>query len=184
MDKLRSIYLDFLRIIAAFYVFIYHVGSLKIGNELVFAPNDFLETIGFSYFSAHYFVLSVYLITMSASRPNVSLKGFMIARLGRLYSVLLPALVLSIIVAQILIGYNIYDSNLIQNNSNLILRFLLNISFLAESWFLNATPPLNGPFWSVHYEFMYYLIIASCLLVKGRMKYFFILFFVLIAGIK
>jgi len=121
---------------------------------------------------------------MSASRPNVSLKGFMIARLGRLYSVLLPALVLSIIVAQILIGYSVYDSNLIQNNSNLILRFLLNISFLAESWFLNATPPLNGPFWSVHYEFMYYLIIASCLLVKGRMKYFFILFFVLIAGIK
>ncbi len=189
MNKIVSLYLDILRILSAFYVFIYHVGSDKIGNELVFSTPNFSETLSLSYFSAHYFVivffvLSGFLITMSASRPNITIKTFMTARIGRLYSVLLPALLLSFLVAKILIVGNYYPINLVRNNTQIIQRILLNLTFLSQSWNLNATPPLNGPFWSVQYEFMYYLIIASWLLVKNNFKYVLILIIILLSGLK
>jgi peptidoglycan/LPS O-acetylase OafA/YrhL len=129
-------------------------------------------------------VLSGYLITMSASRPNISVKTFITARLGRLYSVLIPALFLSFLVAKFLIIGNYYPLDLIKNNTLLVQRFILNATFLSQSWSLNATPPLNNPFWSVQYEFMYYLIIASWLLVKNRLKYILILLIILISGLK
>jgi len=189
MNKIVSLYLDILRILSAFYVFIYHVGSDKIGNEVVFSTPNFSETLSLSYFSAHYFVivffvLSGFLITMSASRPNITIKTFMTARIGRLYSVLLPALLLSFLVAKILIVGNYYPINLVRNNTQIIQRILLNLTFLSQSWNLNATPPLNGPFWSVQYEFMYYLIIASWLLVKNNFKYVLILIIILLSGLK
>lgn len=189
MNKAVSFYFDFLRVLAAFYVFIFHVGSMQIKDDLVFATREYSENLGLTYRSAHYFVivffvLSGYLITMAASKPNNSLKNFLISRLGRLYSVLLPALLLSILTAQFLISAGIFNKDQISNNSNLIQRIILNSTFLAESWSLNATPPLNTPFWSVHYEFMYYLIIASCLLIKGKLKFFILALVLMLAGVK
>lgn len=189
MNKIVSFYLDLLRILSAFYVFIFHVGSGEIDTKLIFSTHHFSEILGLNYYSAHYFVivffvLSGYLITMSASRPNISVKTFITARLGRLYSVLIPALFLSFLVAKILIIGNYYPLDLIKNNTLLVQRFILNATFLSQSWSLNATPPLNNPFWSVQYEFMYYLIIASWLLVKNRLKYILILLIILISGLK
>ena len=189
MNKIVSFYLDLLRILSAFYVFIFHVGSGEIDTKLIFTTHHFSEILGLNYYSAHYFVivffvLSGYLITMSASRPNISVKTFITARLGRLYSVLIPALFLSFLVAKILIIGNYYPLDLIKNNTLLVQRFILNATFLSQSWSLNATPPLNNPFWSVQYEFMYYLIIASWLLVKNRLKYILILLIILISGLK
>lgn len=189
MNKAVSFYFDFLRVIAAFYVFVFHIGYVQIGDSLAFATKEYSEILGLTSRSAHYFVivffvLSGYLITMAASKPNMSLKNFLVSRLGRLYSVLLPALLLSILTAQFLISAGIFNKELILNNSNLIVRAILNCSFLAESWNLNATPPLNTPFWSVHYEFMYYLIIASCLLIKGKLKFFILAIVLMLAGIK
>lgn len=189
MNKIVSFYLDLLRILSAFYVFIFHVGSGEIDTKLIFSTPHFSEILGLNYYSAHYFVivffvLSGYLITMSASRPNISVKTFITARLGRLYSVLIPALFLSFLVAKFLIIGNYYPLDLIKNNTLLVQRFILNATFLSQSWSLNATPPLNNPFWSVQYEFMYYLIIASWLLVKNRLKYILILLIILISGLK
>lgn len=189
MNKIVSFYLDLLRILSAFYVFIFHVGSGEIDTKLIFSTHHFSEILGLNYYSAHYFVivffvLSGYLITMSASRPNISVKTFITARLGRLYSVLIPALFLSFLVAKYLIIGNYYPLDLIKNNTLLVQRFILNATFLSQSWSLNATPPLNNPFWSVQYEFMYYLIIASWLLVKNRLKYILILLIILISGLK
>ena len=189
MNKIVSFYLDLLRILSAFYVFIFHVGSGEIDTKLIFSTPHFSEILGLNYYSAHYFVivffvLSGYLITMSASRPNISVKTFITARLGRLYSVLIPALFLSFLVAKYLIIGNYYPLDLIKNNTLLVQRFILNATFLSQSWSLNATPPLNNPFWSVQYEFMYYLIIASWLLVKNRLKYILILLIILISGLK
>lgn len=189
MNKAVSFYLDFLRVLAAFYVFVFHIGSMQIGDSLVFATKKYSENLGLSYRSAHYFVivffvLSGYLITMAASKPMMSLKKFLVSRLGRLYSVLLPALLLSILTAQFLLITAIFNEDQISNNSKILQRAILNCSFLAESWYLNATPPLNTPFWSVHYEFMYYLIIASVLLIKGKLKFVFLAIVLMIAGLK
>jgi len=189
VDKIKSIYIDILRIIAASAVFLYHFGSLEIDGKHIFAFDSFEKKTHLNYFSAHYFVilffvLSGFLITMSASRPNVTLKSFLIARLGRLYSVLIPALFFSVLLAFFLVKFQVFNTTSIQNNTNIFQRIILNLTFLTQSWSLNATPPLNGPFWSVSYEFMYYLLIASFLLIKGNIRFLFLAFFIFISGLK
>ncbi len=189
MDKVRSLYLEVLRIFSAFYVFIYHVGSGTLGKELYFSTRNFSNFWGLKYLSAHYFVivffvLSGFLISTSANRANITFRTFIIARLGRLYSVLIPALIFSFLVAFFLTNTGLIDASLVKNNTNLIARFILNITFLSQSWELCSTPPFNTPFWSVDYEFMYYLLIGAMLLTKNKHKLILILVVILISGPK
>jgi peptidoglycan/LPS O-acetylase OafA/YrhL len=121
---------------------------------------------------------------MSASRPNLSLRKFMIARLGRLYSVLVPALLFSYLVYFYLNYFTAHNEHLNEHSNNLVTRFFVNLFFLSQCWSLSSTPPINNPFWSVDYEFFYYLIIASLLLIKGSAKYIYILICMAIAGFK
>ena len=177
MDKIRSLYLECLRVLAAFYVFIYHVGAGGFGQTLYFSTKNFNKKLCLTNLAAHYFViiffvLSGFLITMSVFKPAMTFKSFLIARLGRLYSVLIPALIFSYLVTFILIHGNYVPRSLIQNTNNLWIRFFLNIAFLTQTWSLCSTPPLNNPFWSVNYEFIYYLIIAVFFLIKSpRIKF-------------
>ena len=185
MDKVRSLYLDLLRISAAFYVFIFHFGAYK----YYFSTLNFYNFWGLKILNSHYFVivffvLSGFLITMSANRPGVTLKSFLIARLGRLYSVLIPSLIFSLIVAVFLLHYGYLNPELVKHKSNMLLRFFLNLTFLAQSWSLCSPPTLNGAYWSVTYEFMYYLMIAATLVSGKRNQLLFLVIVLFIAGPK
>ncbi|GAA4316681.1 hypothetical protein GCM10023149_13830 [Mucilaginibacter gynuensis] len=187
MNKLKSLYLEILRISAAFYVFIFHVGSVTIGGERYFATTDFNDSLGLSNLGAHYFVvvffvLSGFLITMSVNKPGVTIKSFFIARLGRLYSVLIPALIFSFVVSFVIIYSGSIPAELIKNNEHLVIRFFMNLLFLTQSWTLCSTPPLNDPFWSVTYEFIYYALIAVITLVKNSVFKWLVLGFIVLVG--
>ena len=189
MNKIKSIYLDILRIVSAFYVFFYHFLTFRNGETLVFSNKTISNFIYLTYLPAHYFViiffvLSGYLITMSASKPNLSLKTFMIARLGRLYSVLIPALLFSYLVYFYLNYFTTHAELLNDHSNHLFTRFFVNLLFLSQCWSLSSTPPINNPFWSVDYEFFYYLIIASVMLIKGSNKYIALFICLAIAGLK
>ena len=189
MNKIKSIYLDILRIISAFYVFLYHFMTYKNGEILTFSNTTVSNYINLQYLPAHYFVivffvLSGYLITMSASKPNLSVRKFMIARLGRLYSVLVPSLLFSYLVYFYLNYFTRYNAHLNEHSNHLITRFFVNLVFLSQCWSLSSTPPINNPFWSVDYEFIYYIIIASLLLIKGSSKYIALFICVAVAGFK
>jgi peptidoglycan/LPS O-acetylase OafA/YrhL len=170
-------------------VFIYHVGAEKIGDEIYVSSPTFSSSLGLNYYGAHFFVivffvLSGFLITHSASRPGITFQQFMIARLGRLYSVLIPSLIFSIIVSFLIVYVGKVPVLAVENFDHLYQRFLLNISFLSQTGSLCATPPLNRPFWSVSYEFMYYLVLAGTLLIKKWYKWLFLIFVFLLMGIK
>ncbi|MFP9116205.1 acyltransferase family protein [Flavobacterium sp. RNTU_13] len=176
MNKLKSFYLEVLRIIASFYVFIYHVSSEDIAGKQYISSPQFTEKFGLLYAKSHcyvmvFFVLSGYLITMSGTRPNVTFKKFMVARLGRIYSVMLPAIIFSIIVSILLV--NLYPQLFadIENYNFLVPRFFLNLSFLSQAYTLCATPPLETALWSVQYEVMYYVLFAVFVLYKGKWKW-------------
>jgi peptidoglycan/LPS O-acetylase OafA/YrhL len=72
----------------------------------------------------------------------------------------------------------------LEGSGHLLIRFFLNLSFLTQSWSLCSTPPLNTPFWSVNYEFVYYLLMGSLLLMKSNYKIVFFIIVALIAGPK
>ncbi len=185
LDKSRSLYLELLRIIAAFYVFIYHFGSEPIEGKPFLASSTFNQSYHINWYSAHFFVivffvLSGYLITMSAHKKGTTFTSYVIARLGRIYSVVIPALVFSYFVAFVLRSQH----HQLINDDKLVSRFFLNLLFLTQSWNFCAMPPVNGPFWSISYEVMYYLIFGAFLLIAKPYKYFIAILFVLLAGPK
>lgn len=187
VDKPRSFYLEFLRIVSALYVFIYHFGDvpIQINCKAFLAPSTFNSTLRLNLYGAHFFVLiffvlSGFLITMSLNKEGLTFKEFFIARSGRMYSVMLPALIFTYVSAYII---SHYYNDLVHNN-DLFVRFFVNLFFLSQSWNFSAAPPVNGPFWSISYEFLYYLILGSLLLIKKSNRYLAFIFFIVIAGPK
>jgi len=189
MNKVSSTYLEVIRIVAATYVFIYHFSSEKIGSAQAFYIPGNGSGFWLSYNIAHFFVivffvLSGFLITMSASRPGLTFKSFLIARMGRLYSVIVPALLFTYFVFAFMVYFKHAAIVDIVGGDHLFIRFILNLMFLTQSWNLCSTPPFDGPFWSVNYEFFYYLLMGSMLLIKGKYKYVIFTIVALLAGLK
>jgi len=189
MNKVKSFYLEVIRIIAAFYVFIYHFGAFTINEKLYYATPAFAQKLHLNYPAAHcfvivFFVLSGYLISISINKSGQSFKSFITDRLGRLYSVLIPALFFSFLTVIFIqkMGYEV--GQYIVNNSNLILRFILNLFFLSQVLHLCSTPPLNTPFWSVQYELFYYLLLSVFVYIKGWVKYLFLIILLIFSWIK
>ncbi|MDB5086235.1 MAG: Peptidoglycan/LPS O-acetylase OafA/YrhL, contains acyltransferase and SGNH-hydrolase domain [Mucilaginibacter sp.] len=191
MNKVSSAYLEVIRIVAATYVFIYHFSSEKIGNTEAFYVPVNGSSFWLSYNIAHFFVivffvLSGFLITMSASRPGLTFKSFLIARIGRLYSVIIPSLIFTYFVFAFMVYFKHVAIADIEGGGgdHLFIRFFVNLAFLTQSWSLASTPPFNGPFWSVDLEFFYYLLMGSILLIKGKYKLVIFTLVALLAGLK
>ncbi len=177
MNKSTSLYLDFLRIFAAFGVFIGHANFPWFSNNLF--PGD----LGHKFVTI-FFVLSGYLIAFTVDKKNKGPQKYLIDRLSRLYSVVLPALIFTYLID--FIGKHLHSnfySTLISPN-NQWLRFALNATFLQQIWGLSTMPSTNSPFWSISYEFWYYMLFAVFVYVEGVKKYLMMLLIGLLIGIK
>lgn len=160
---------------AALVVFIYHCqlvwyheGSSRSGQEAVIV----------------FFVLSGYVIAFSTLSKHRDTKNYTIARLARLYSVVAPALVLTLLIHLAVARFHLQSYH-VDPRSNSLIRYVLAALFLQETWKLSASPPTNAPFWSLGYEFWYYALFgAAVLLPTRRVKVIVVLVIVLIAGLK
>ena len=152
MSSATSALLNGLRIAAALVVFSYHVSlpwfysgphiSAEIGHDAV----------------TLFFVLSGYVIAYSIEghrRRNARQYG--LARLSRLYSVVGPALLLTFLLLMIGEALNPQFYHQFYRGFDGV-RLVLAGCFLQEIWLLSASPPTNGVFWSLGYEFWYYVI--------------------------
>lgn len=63
-------------------------------------------------------------------------------------------------------------------------RLLINLFFANELWFTSVRPFSNGPFWSLGYEFWYYLLFAAAVYVKGQVRPLLISLLCVLAGPK
>ena len=147
-----SLVLDGLRLCAAFIVFIHHGYSLWFSN----AASD--KLIYIAHFSVViFFVLSGYLIAYTTSNNNRGALSYIQARLSRLYSVLIPAIIITAL-CQFTIFFINHPVFSEYSRPPIVIRYLLSASFLNEIWFYSSSPPINGPLWSMSYEFWYYTI--------------------------
>jgi peptidoglycan/LPS O-acetylase OafA/YrhL len=105
-----------------------------------------------------FFVLSGFVIAYTASMRNAGFGPYMRARLGRLCSMVVPALLLTAMVEVAL---------RLQGDPGLMAlyvrgpfgpRYLMTGAFLNEIWLFSAAPPANIALWSLSFEFWYYLI--------------------------
>jgi peptidoglycan/LPS O-acetylase OafA/YrhL len=160
-----STFLDFLRLAAAFTVFFAHTSHFW--NPAMLGPMQV---------AAHdavivFFVLSGYVIAFTTREGRRDPREYTLARLSRLCSVTIPALVLTFLLWKA--GRELGDPAIYVHyeRAHWELRYALTATFMNEIWFLDAYPPTNTPFWSLGYEFWYYVLFGVVLFVRaGRAR--------------
>ncbi len=165
MPKSLSLYLDLIRGLAALVVLLSHLGHghliggqlwifTYLGNEAVMA----------------FFVLSGLVIAFMADGREHDLARFSAARLARLYSVILPAMLLTLVLD--LIGwlvnpkpYALHES--FDSLGSLAAGYLSSLIMIDQSWSLSLYFGSNGAYWSIPYEFWYYMLFGAAFFLRG-----------------
>lgn len=152
-----SIYLDLLRLLAAFVVFTNHCNNNlmlhMLGGPLLWGR----ESV------AIFFVLSGFVISYVSSTRETSAKDYFIARAARIYPVALLSIVL--IVATDIAGNlinapyydhlaNLHDSFYRTPSLSALLSYL---TFTNQLWFSHAIFGTGEPYWSLGFEVQYYV---------------------------
>jgi peptidoglycan/LPS O-acetylase OafA/YrhL len=89
----------------------------------------------------------------------------MSARLGRLWSVAIPALLVAFTLQKV--GSHFVPTFFAEiDRGYSLFRYLLSASFCNELWFFSAGPPIDLPVWSMAYEFWYYVLFGIAMLCK------------------
>lgn len=149
-----SLFLDTLRLLSALVVLYVHAhdqwfpSQTHSSNE----PGNIAHTA-----VVIFFVLSGYVISHTTTSNNRGKVQYVVARLSRLYSVVLPALIVTAIIELIVKYVNPVLSTQYSRGLSWP-RYIIAGSFLNEVWFLSAAPPINIPLWSLSFEFWYYTI--------------------------
>jgi len=182
MNKPTSIYLDLIRFLAAVTVFFVHAnydrftGGLPVLWRLKDFGNDAVMV---------FFVLSGFVIAYVSDQKEKTLKDYFVSRFARLYSVAIPALILTVVLDHIglRLDFDMYDGGWFQNDRP-AWRLASNVLFVNELWFRSVRPFSNGPFWSLGYEFWYYVIFAVACYLKTPLKYLLVLALCVLIGPK
>lgn len=174
-----SAYLDLLRVAAAYFVLLFHMKKLQLGPEnlLRLIPDHGHDAV------ILFFVLSGYVIAAATDRKRASgFREYLLDRASRVYSVALPALLLSAVLA-------IFFQTLLKvaqpySLSDLAVSTLSNVFFLGQSWNWKIWVFYNQPYWSLCYEVMYYLGFGVFVFARGWARWFGLLAVALISGPK
>jgi len=128
-----------------------------------------------------FFVMSGFVIAYVVADRERSVPKYAAARLGRLYSVVIPALVITAVLDAFgrSLEPEVYSS---VPNDYAVLRLGANLFFVQQNWNFTIRPLSNGPFWSLGFEFWYYCIFGSWVLFCGRLRIALTVLFSLCAG--
>lgn len=165
MNRAFSIYLDLVRVLAALAVIIYHSNFRLLSTEkLPFSNHGHTAVIVF-------FVLSGYVIAyITSERENTPL-SYWSSRLSRFYSLALPVVLLTPLldVAGEALAPQFYTGG--STTYGLAwLRILTSLTFLNEVWLVSIMSFSNVPYWSLCYEFWYYVLYAIASFTAGRTR--------------
>lgn len=165
-----------MRVTAATIVMLSHLSWYKISGGFLWP----LQPYGHSAVVI-FFVLSGFVIAYTADIKDRTLGQFLLSRLSRLYSVVLPALLLTLIADAI--GRAVSPALYVQaNQSEPLLRIFMAALFVSHTWHHNLTVLSNDAYWSMSYEFWYYVIFAAAFYAKGWGRVAAVATAVLIAG--
>ena len=109
---------------------------------------------------------------------------FWVDRISRVYSVVVPALVFTVIASYLAMRINpaYYLPNWGVNSGRPLLRIGLNLIFMAQSWNLTYDLFSNTPFWTLSYEVFYYVFYAVAFYLGGIRRGFWLVIVAALAG--
>ena len=186
MNNTRIIYLDLLRGISALIVCAGHLRNVLFVDfpqsqiQGIFAKSFYFVT-GLGHEAVMvFFVLSGYFVGGSVLRrlSSFSMKNYLVARITRLHTVAIPALIFTLLIdiliqgvdSSILSGemYGVFQSGPNSDFSASIITFIGNLFFLQTL----EVPVFgsNAPLWSLAYEFWFYILFPLLLIISKRIS--------------
>ncbi len=180
MTPYLSYYLNLIRFLAAIVVLLSHIAYSR------FTDGDYLIIRELNLGSdavVLFFVLSGLVIAFSAEQKDKTLNTYFFNRFTRLYSVAIPAVILTFVLDQIGSRFDpdAYDG-FWYNPLSFGEMLFTGLTFSGE-WGLNAERlGTNGPYWSLSYEFMYYIMFGLFIFTKGALRVTGLLLAVVIGG--
>jgi peptidoglycan/LPS O-acetylase OafA/YrhL len=173
-----SLYLDVLRVGAAYFVLLFHMKVHQLGPDslLKLIPNHGHDAV------ILFFALSGYVIAAATDRKLAfGFREYLLDRASRVYSVALPALLFSVVLA--LFFQPLLKTVPTYSAANLLFSTTLNFLFMGQSWTLEELF-YNQPYWSLCYEVMYYIGFGVFTFFRGWHRWLGLLAVVLISGPK
>jgi peptidoglycan/LPS O-acetylase OafA/YrhL len=152
MSRPFSIYLDFVRFAAACLVYLYHSNQRLLVSEILPASNYGHSSV------IVFFVLSGFVIAYITATKEDNLATYAASRLSRVYSVVVPAIIITIALDSV--GRQLYPELYSYPYDKFLIRSVSSLLLLNEVWFISITSFSNVPFWSICYEFWYYVAFA------------------------
>ncbi len=163
LSENASLLLDIVRFAAAIAVVASHCGKrvFGIGWKEQSIWGDLAVPI--------FFVLSGFIIRYVTRSREANPREYSIDRASRIYSVVLPAMLATIIisVACLLLNHDRFLRDWSPFFDHPIARLTLNLTFLSQMWGFNSTPFINSPFWSLGYECFYYVFYGFAIFLRG-----------------
>lgn len=178
MRKEFSIYLDFVRFMAALLVAISHSDNRAlIADSVPFTEHSRAAVIVF-------FILSGYVISFVTSEHEGTPVAYWSSRLSRFYMLVIPVVLLNPVLDTIgqTLGPQFYEGK--TPHGLAWLRILTSLTYLNEIWDLSIMSFSNVPFWSLCYEMWYYAMFAAFMFTKGRTRNWLLVACALIVGPK
>ena len=182
MNPELSTYLNMLRVLAATAVFVGHICIWQVGCGFV----DGLPWLGGDGVVI-FFVLSGYVVAYTADTKDRTARAFLINRCARIYSVMVPALILTLVLERIGVRYFPGSYNALHDHYQLQKLWVyipLWMSFSSELWTLNEPMLTNGAFWSLCFEVWFYVFLALSLFMRGPARVAALIVVPLIVGPK
>ena len=117
-----------------------------------------------------FFVLSGYVISHVADTRESEPRVFLVARLARLWSVLVPAMALTFLCDSFGRRFGNFPSSYAGLPfDHIVLRIGAMLTFLSESW-VSIQPLSDGVVWSLCLEFWYYMTFAAAIFMKPGVR--------------
>jgi peptidoglycan/LPS O-acetylase OafA/YrhL len=151
MDRHTSVYLDAARLCAALLVVAGHTEWNFAPGFLPFVRSGHLATLAVGVF----FVLSGFVIGYTVNQKERDALNYFVNRAARIYSVVVPALALTLAVDTLgeWIVPDAYNSSLSALHFlKDVVRDFISLSFINGVWQWNLIPGTNAAYWSMAYE--------------------------------
>ena len=167
MKKEVSIYLDAVRFLAALVVFMAHFSLHRLSGGFLWQFNAYGHQA-----VTVFFVLSGFVIAYATDTRERTAGAYCVSRASRMYSVALPAVILTAVLDQIGSHWRpeLYtaDWGFVQDLS--FHRFFAALTFTNEVWTQSVGQGSNAAYWSMGYEVPYYFLFGLALYTPPRWR--------------
>lgn len=179
MNPNFSAYLDVVRFLAAIIVFLGHAAGKNWTGGFLWQLGAYGQTAVIVFF-----VLSGFVIRHVVCVKEKSWQDFTTSRVARLWSVVVPALLVTFVIDTIgvKVAPELYVGKPWFAGDHLWLRYSASLLLVHQVWGADLYPGINIPFWSLSFEFFYYILFGVLLYLASYARYVAFALVALLAG--